>query len=117
MQPPRYPAAAFDGGIEGFVELQIDIDPGGVPQHIDVVQSTPAGVFDQAVLEAARQWRLKPAYVHGKPIASTVRVPVKFEMDAPEQTSTDAGAARSKAPASNRLAGCASAGCAMQERP
>ncbi|PPU22577.1 TonB family protein [Xanthomonas arboricola] len=117
MQPPRYPAAAFDGGIEGFVELQIDIDPGGVPQHIDIVQSRPAGVFDQAVLEAARQWRLKPAYVHGKPIASTVRVPVKFEMDAPEQTSTDAGAARSEAPASNRLAGCASAGCAMQERP
>lgn len=119
MQPPRYPAAAVDGGIEGFVELQIEVDPDGVPQHIAVVQSTPAGVFDQAVLEAARQWRLKPASAHGKAIASKVRVPVKFELDAPEQTSAaaDAGAARSEAPTSIRLAGCASAGCAMQERP
>ncbi|NJC38902.1 TonB family protein [Xanthomonas arboricola] len=119
MQPPRYPAAAVDKGIEGFVELQIQVSPGGIPEHIAVVQSSPAGVFDRAVLEAARQWRLTPASAHGRAIASTVRVPVKFELDAPEQTSTaaDAGAARPDAPASSRLAGCASAGCAMQEKP
>ncbi|NIJ75456.1 TonB family protein [Xanthomonas campestris] len=119
MQPPRYPAAAFDGGIEGFVELQIEVNPGGVPQHIAVVRSAPAGVFDQAVLEAARQWRLKPAYAHGRAIASKVRVPVKFALDAPEQTSTvaDAGAALSDPAASSRLAGCASVGCAIQEGP
>ncbi len=117
MQPPRYPAAAFDKGIEGFVELQIQVSPGGVPQHIAVVQSSPAGVFDQAVLEAARQWRLAPASAHGRAIASTVRVPVMFELDAPEPTTADADATRSQAPASSRLAGCASAGCALPEKP
>ncbi|CAD7722975.1 hypothetical protein LMG31886_10240 [Xanthomonas hydrangeae] len=119
MQPPQYPAPALDGGIEGFVELQIEVDSGGVPQHIAVVRSTPAGVFDQAVLDAARQWRLKPAYAQGKAIASNVRVPVKFELDAPEQTTgtsnTSASAARSDAPPSERPAGCALPGCAMQE--
>ncbi|UUE97333.1 TonB family protein [Xanthomonas hortorum pv. pelargonii] len=119
MRPPKYPAPAFDGGIEGFVELQMEVDPGGVPQHIAVVRSTPAGVFDQAVLDAARQWRLKPAYAQGKAIASNVRVPVKFELDAPEQTTktanASASAARSDAPPSERLAGCAWPGCAMRE--
>ncbi|MFC7519562.1 TonB family protein [Xanthomonas populi] len=123
MRPPKYPVAAFDAGIEGFVELHFDVDPSGVPQHIAVVQSKPAGVFDQAVLDAARQWRLKPAYAHGKAIASTVRVPVKFELDTPEQPSKAADAnagysassARSDAPPSNRLADCALPGCAMQE--
>lgn len=119
MRPPKYPAPAFDAGIEGFVELQMEVDPGGVPQHIAVVRSTPAGVFDQAVLDAARQWRLKPAYAQGKAIASNVRVPVKFELDAPEQTTktanASASAARSDAPLSERLAGCVVPGCAMQE--
>lgn len=39
MRPPKYPAPAFDAGIEGFVELQMEVDPGGVPQHIAVVRA------------------------------------------------------------------------------
>ncbi|MBB4131005.1 TonB family protein [Xanthomonas sp. 3075] len=119
LQPPTYPATALAAGTEGFVELQIDIDPSGVPQRIAVVQSTPAGVFDQAVLDAARRWRLKPAIAHGKPVASSVLVPVRFAMDAPEPerpaTAATAATARSDAAQSGRLAGCTGSGCLKQE--
>lgn len=54
MQPPKYPADAIAAGLAGFVELQIAVSPNGTPDHIAIVRSTPAGVFDRAVLDAAR---------------------------------------------------------------
>ena len=47
LQPPKYPRNAFVAAIEGFVELQIEVDVRGAPQHIAIVQSRPDGVFDQ----------------------------------------------------------------------
>ncbi|APO94946.1 TonB family protein [Xanthomonas vesicatoria] len=117
MRPPRYPAEALAANLAGLVELQIDVSASGAPDHVVIVHSRPAGVFDQAVLEAARHWHFKPAIADGKPVASRVRVPVRFELDTLEQpgASRDAGRDERLASQSSHSDGCAaSAGCARQ---
>ncbi|WP_115584901.1 TonB family protein [Xanthomonas arboricola] len=117
MPPPRYPAEAIAANLAGLVELQIDVSPNGAPDHVVIVHSQPAGVFDQAVLEAARHWRFKPAIADGKPVASRVRVPVRFELDPPEQAGafSDVGGDQRLASQSSRTDDCvASAGCAKK---
>ncbi|MGV7204441.1 TonB family protein [Xanthomonas citri] len=122
MQPPRYPPDAVAAGLAGFVELQIAVSPTGTPDHIAIVRSTPAGVFDQTVLDAARHWRFTPALEDGKAVASEVRVPVKFELDPPDAASaiadihsgTEAAASPHAADRPERVASCAPAGCASR---
>ncbi|MCL1551313.1 TonB family protein [Xanthomonas nasturtii] len=120
MQPPRYPAHAVAAQLAGFVELQIAVSPTGTPDDIAIVHSTPAGVFDQAVLDAARTWRFKPALRQGHAVASDVRVPVKFELDPPEPapavTHRNAGPdhnaeTQHAAAQSKRVASCAKTQC------
>ncbi|KLD72152.1 TonB family protein [Xanthomonas pisi] len=120
MQPPGYPAEAIAANVAGLVEVQIDVSPSGAPDHVLIVHSQPAGVFDQAVLEAARHWRFKPAIAEGKPVASRVRVPVRFELDPPEQAGapSDASGDERLASQAGRTDDCvASAECAKQGAP
>ncbi|OQP78134.1 energy transducer TonB [Xanthomonas phaseoli pv. syngonii LMG 9055] len=122
MQPPRYPPNAVAAGVAGFVELQIAVSAAGTPEHIAIVRSTPTGVFDQTVLDAARHWRFTPALEDGKAVASEVRVPVKFELDPPDTASSVADihsdpettASTHAADQSERVASCAPAGCAAR---
>lgn len=76
--PPAYPAAAKQQGIAGSVVLLVDVDAQGKPTRVAVEQSSPAGVFDAAALDAVRQWRFEPALSQGKPVAGRVRVPLGF---------------------------------------
>ncbi|MFO3704808.1 TonB family protein [Xanthomonas codiaei] len=117
MQPPRYPAAAAAAGLAGLVELQIQVSPSGVPEHIVILRSQPAGVFDQSVLEAARSWRFKPASVDGRAVTSAVRVPVRFEPDPAEDASGIAPATGGPQHIAQleRRAGCPASGCIAQE--
>lgn len=132
MQPPKYPADAIAAGLAGFVELQIAVSPNGTPDHIAIVRSTPAGVFDRAVLDAARHWRFAPALVDGEAVASDVRVPVKFELDPPDldpdpasasasasaiaamDTDTEAARTPHTVARSERVASCTQAECARR---
>jgi|GEM_PF-3630452 len=120
LPPPEYPPYAIAADIAGFVELQIAVSADGTPDHIAIVRSMPAGVFDQAVLDAARNWRFMPALMDGKAVASNVRVPVTFELD-PAKPATegdgsdaDASGTRQTAAQSERVASCATAGCAKR---
>lgn len=80
---PAYPAAAVAEGIGGRVVLLIDVDETGRPTGLLVETSEPAGVFDQAAIDAARGWLFQPAMEAGKPVPSRVRVPVDFAPDEP----------------------------------
>ncbi|WP_152597785.1 energy transducer TonB, partial [Novilysobacter arseniciresistens] len=79
--PPRYPAAAIEQGIEGAVVLVVEIDAEGRPLDVEVEKSEPAGVFDQAAIDAAMQWRFSPAVEDGKKVPGRVRVPIEFRSD------------------------------------
>jgi TonB family protein len=54
---PAYPPEALQSGVEGYVEIRFDVDLNGRVTSPEVVASEPAGIFDQAALDAIRQWR------------------------------------------------------------
>lgn len=90
LKPPRYPAAALRRLEGGKVVAVIDVDAQGHVTSARIESSEPAGVFDAAVMDAARQWRFLSAREHGHPVAGRVRVPVHFDTEVPE-TAAPAG--------------------------
>ena len=81
-EAPRYPREALANRISGKVVLAIDVDAQGMPLAVEVEQSEPAGVFDQAAIDAAMKWRFAPERKDGKPVAGRVRVPIEFKAPA-----------------------------------
>ncbi|MFC3716729.1 TonB family protein [Luteimonas soli] len=83
LAPPKYPAEAVAAKITGKVVVIVDVAADGSVSGVRVEKSQPAGVFDEATLEAVRKWTFEPAIKDGRPVAGRVRVPVDFAMDAP----------------------------------
>ena len=54
---PEYPAGARSQGIEGSVTVEFIVGTSGEVADARVMESSPAGVFDQAALAAVRRWR------------------------------------------------------------
>lgn len=76
-QAPRYPAELRRDGITGMVSISVTIDEKGAVTSATVTKSTNPG-FDNAALEAVRQWKFKPAKKGGQPVAVTVVLPIRF---------------------------------------
>lgn len=70
---PRYPARALERRVDGRVELMFTVRPDGSVADLRVVDAAPAGVFDQAALQAARRWRFAPI-----PVAATTTRALRF---------------------------------------
>jgi protein TonB len=79
---PRYPTAALRSGTEGTVMLRIAVDANGVPTDIGYAQRSGDRDLDRAALQAAQDWRFRPARRDGRAVASTVNVPVRFTLPA-----------------------------------
>jgi protein TonB len=59
--------------------LEVTVGVDGVPKDIRVLRSDPA--LDAAVLTAVRQWRFTPARKDGRPVESTITVPISFQLE------------------------------------
>ena len=55
----------------GFVIVKFNIGDNGRVSDVEVVESTPPGVFDDAALTAVRKWIYEPRKENGVPVAST----------------------------------------------
>jgi len=80
--PPTYPKAAFDQGLSGKVVLRVEVDASGKVGNVRVLSSTPAGVFDAASVAAAKGWTFQPARRNGTAVASALKIPMTFELNA-----------------------------------
>jgi TonB family protein len=80
-QPAAYPARALERGIQGWVEVGFTVATDGSTRDATVLAAEPAGVFEQAVLEAIAGWRYEPRIVAGSPLDQRVRTRVRFELD------------------------------------
>ncbi|MCF7221541.1 energy transducer TonB [Marilutibacter chinensis] len=58
--PPRYPMIAMSRRIEGQVKVGFTIEPDGSVSSVRLLSAQPAGVFEEAAIEAARRWRFEP---------------------------------------------------------
>ncbi|WP_394129487.1 TonB family protein [Shewanella maritima] len=54
---PKYPAQAAKEGLNGYVQLSFDISPAGNVSNVEIVKSSPKGVFDSSAKEALEQWQ------------------------------------------------------------
>ncbi|MFT6776563.1 MAG: protein TonB [Paraglaciecola sp.] len=76
-----YPRRALQRGIEGYVDVEFTVSKLGSVTNPVVTQASPAGIFDQAALDATLKYKYKPRVVNGQPMeVSGVEVRVKFEL-------------------------------------
>jgi TonB family protein len=64
---------------EGFVVVSIEITETGRVGSVAIVESTPAGVFDEAALNAVRKWQYEPRRENGVAVASQSRARLVFQ--------------------------------------
>ena len=70
--------AALSMRARGTVILDITIDAAGRVADARILQSIP--VFDQAALDAVRQWEYEPSILNGVPVAVLVTVVLDFHI-------------------------------------
>jgi protein TonB len=75
---PAYPPVALASRIEGVSILQATISVDGRVVEAQVLR--PAPLFDQAALDAVRQWRYTPTHLNGVPVAVVMTVTVSFRL-------------------------------------
>ena len=63
---PSYPMELLMAGIEGVVTVRFDVTESGLTENIEVVTGLPAGVFDEAAIDAVAQWRYAPVTQNGE---------------------------------------------------
>jgi TonB family protein len=77
--PSPYPEAALALRLSGRVVILAAFNDQGEVTSAEVRESDPAGVFDDAALEYARQIRFRPPFKDGIPMAGRITIPVVFE--------------------------------------
>lgn len=78
---PKYPSVARSRGWEGKVVLQVHVSADGEATQVSVAQSSGHDILDEAAVNAVEGWRFKPAKRGDTAVASTVRVPINFQLD------------------------------------
>jgi len=78
---PKYPPLARLQGQEGSLKVLLKIDDLGRVREVEVVESQPKGVFDDAGMEAFRNARFQPAIKNGRPVAFQAYMRVEFKLE------------------------------------
>lgn len=66
---PRYPTAAAEQGIEGWVHVRFTVNSLGSVQDIEVVEAEPADIFNESAMAAADQFKFTQPNFEGHPVA------------------------------------------------
>jgi periplasmic protein TonB len=78
--PPEYPQSALEKGVSGSVLLSFTVDAKGNTNDVQVLQSTPPGVFDRAAVSAVRRWKYAPVMVNGAAVEVPAKTLVRFAL-------------------------------------
>jgi len=76
---PKYPKDAWDNNIKGYVKLTFVVNENGHTENIKVIESVPAGVFDQESLNALKRWRYLPKCSNGLPVQAPMDTTFTFD--------------------------------------
>ncbi|MES9995890.1 TonB family protein [Desulfovibrio aminophilus] len=77
---PKYPLTARKRQVTGKVLVKFLVDPEGRVRHLDVVESRPEGVFDQAAVEAVSAWEFTPGVLRGRSVSVWMLLPISFTL-------------------------------------
>ncbi len=76
---PDYPEMGRQAGLEGKVTVRVLVGKMGEVKKVELENGSP--LFEEAAIEAARQWTFRPALANGRPVAVWVRIPFVFRMN------------------------------------
>ena len=79
---PEYPDRALSDRVSGSVTVQYVVNKKGYTADVQVIESTPPGVFDRAATDAIQRGRYRPAQYNGQPVDVPVRTRIRFELPA-----------------------------------
>ena len=75
---PNYPPLARQARIQGDVILQAEISKEGAIENLRVISGHP--MLAPAAIDAVKQWRYKPYFLNGEPVAVETQITVKFSL-------------------------------------
>ncbi len=75
---PAYPPIAKAARVQGAVVLQAEISKSGTIENLRVISGHPMLVPN--ALEAVKQWRYKPYFLNGEPVAVETTITVNFTL-------------------------------------
>ncbi|MBI4027838.1 MAG: energy transducer TonB [Verrucomicrobia bacterium] len=78
--PPSYPERARRLNQEGPVLLAVRVTSAGIPDSVEVDQSSGFPLLDAAAVQAVKKWRFNPARLGVIPVNSMVVVPIEFQL-------------------------------------
>lgn len=78
---PLYPQVARRQGWEGTVLLRLTVNREGIVEKVTTQKSSGFPELDKSAVRAVRTWRFAPAKDGEFPIAVTVDLPIRFNLD------------------------------------
>jgi len=75
----EYPKKAKKMGIKGYVLLNILIDANGNVIKVKVLESEPAGVFDDVASQGVKSWKFTPGEYKGKAVKVWAKQKIRFD--------------------------------------
>ncbi|MDZ7789885.1 MAG: energy transducer TonB [Xanthomonadales bacterium] len=87
-QPPRatrqtpleFPSLARKQGVEGYVVLSLLISAAGEIEKVQVLESSPAGLFEESAVQGIRDWRFEPAQYQGRNVRVWAKQRIRFDL-------------------------------------
>src|ERR1700689_420301 len=76
---PKYPVSEQHVSREGAVKLKLVVGSDGMPRDIKVSRSLNPD-FDNAAIDAVKQWKFSPAMKDSTPIAVQIAIEVDFHL-------------------------------------
>lgn len=78
--PVVYPPRARAGGIEGYVVFSLLIGITGEIEQIQIIESYPEGIFDEAATQGINQWQFEPAMYRGQAVRAWAKQRIRFDL-------------------------------------
>lgn len=77
---PTYPRNAKQARIQGYVVMEVTINPDGTVSNAKVVESKPPRLFDRSALDAMKRWKFRPKIEDGKPVSQRAKQTIEFKL-------------------------------------
>ena len=75
---PEYPALAAQARVQAVIILEAQVDTRGFVKNVHVLRGSP--LFDDAAVEAVKQWRYQPLLLNGEPTEFILTVTLLFNL-------------------------------------
>ncbi len=76
---PKYPKDAWDNNIKGYVKLKFFATTAGDVEKIEILESVPKGVFDEASVNALKRWKYVPKCNNGVLVPEPIETTLNFD--------------------------------------